>query len=170
MTDHRRRVTRSALALLLLAAAPVFAQSGDAPPPAAPGGGAPASGGEVEFHHVLDGRKIELTYKPEQQITEAVASFHKTAQNPYNDNPDAVAEGKKLYDQWCAACHLKDATGRIGPNLIDNDHLYPQTATDKGMFEIVYAGGAGAMQAFGRRMTQDQILKVLAYVKSLKQK
>jgi cytochrome c-L len=46
-------------------------------------------------------------------------------------------------------------------------HKYPRTDTQKGKFEIVYAGGAGAMQAFGRRIDQDQILKVLAYVETL---
>jgi cytochrome c-L len=35
------------------------------------------------------------------------------------------------------------------------------------MFEIIYAGGAGAMQAFGRRLGQDEILKVMAYVSAL---
>ena len=160
MFEDCLRLLRPALPLLLLVGTPAFAQTVGAAP----------DGGAVEFHHVLDGRKFELTYKPDQQITDAVAVFQKTVQNPYNGQPDAVADGKKLYDQYCAACHLKDGTGRIGPNLIDNDHLYPQTATDKGLFEIVYAGGAGAMQPFGRRITQDQILKVNAYVNSLKTK
>jgi cytochrome c-L len=164
MFARRPRLGRLTLAVLLIATTPALAQTAGAP--AAPAG----DGGAVEFHHVLDGRKFELTYKPDQQITDAVAVFQKTVQNPYNGQPDAVADGKKLYDQYCAACHLKDGTGRIGPNLIDNDHLYPQTANDKGLFEIVYAGGAGAMQPFGRRITQDQILKVMAYVNSLKTK
>jgi cytochrome c-L len=40
--------------------------------------------------------------------------------------------------------------------------------TDQGKFEIIYAGGAGAMQAFGRRITQDDILHVMAYLDELK--
>jgi hypothetical protein len=40
--------------------------------------------------------------------------------------------------------------------------------TDKGMFEIIYGGATGAMQGFGNRLTQDQILQVMAYVRSLK--
>jgi cytochrome c-L len=40
--------------------------------------------------------------------------------------------------------------------------------TDKGMFEIVYGGATGAMQPMGKRLTQDQILRIIAYVRSLK--
>lgn len=132
--------------------------------PAAP------SGEDLVFNHVLDKSVIDFSFKPEQQITEAVANFHKTAVNEYNGKPEAVAEGKSLYDATCAACHLKDGSGRIGPNLIDDEWRYPQVATDKGTFEIIYAGGAGAMQAFGRRLTQDQILRVMAYMHSLRGK
>ena len=33
------------------------------------------------------------------------------------------------------------------------------------MFEILYGGASGAMQSFARRgMTQDQMLKIIAYV------
>ena len=164
--EGRRRLIGIALPLLLIAAAPAAAQTPDAQPPAV----AAPDGGELTFNHVLDKSRIEFIYKPEQQITGAVADFHKTARNAYNGNADAIAEGKQLYEQYCAACHLKDGKGRIGPNLTDNEWLYPQVATDKGMFEIVYAGGAGAMQAFGRRMTQDQILQLMAYVQTFRAK
>ncbi len=36
------------------------------------------------------------------------------------------------------------------------------------MFEVVFGGAGGAMQAFGKRMSQDDILKIIAYVRSLK--
>jgi cytochrome c-L len=37
------------------------------------------------------------------------------------------------------------------------------------MFEIIYGGASGAMQSFARRgLTQDQILRIMAYVRSLK--
>lgn len=155
-----------ALAFLLLAGTPAVAQTEGAQPPAV----AAPDGGELTFNHVLDKSRIEFTYKPEQQITEAVANFHKTATNAYNGDTAAIAEGKQLYEQYCAACHLKDGKGRIGPNLTDDEWRYPQVGTDKGMFEIIYAGGAGAMQPFGRRITQDQILQLMAYVQTFRAK
>lgn len=35
------------------------------------------------------------------------------------DNPAFVAEGRKIFEQICAQCHLPDASGKIGPNLTD---------------------------------------------------
>ncbi len=59
--------------------------------------------------------------------------------------------------------------GRLGPSLIDDTWRYPRTGTDRGMFEVIYAGAAGAMQAFGRRMDQDDILRVMAYIETLRE-
>ena len=37
------------------------------------------------------------------------------------------------------------------------------------MFEVIYAGAAGAMQSFFRRgLTQDEMLKIIAYTRALK--
>ena len=46
----------------------------------------------------------------------------------------------------------------------------PRVKTDAGFFEVVYAGATGAMQSFGNRVAQDDILKINAYVNSLKKK
>lgn len=132
------------------------------------GGQSAVAEGNVKFLNVLDDSPIEFTYRLDQKITPAVESFHKTAKNPYNGDADAVMEGKKIFNKRCAACHLKDGTGRIGPNLVDDIWTRPRTDTDKGMFEVIYAGGAGAMQAMGRRIDQDEILKVMAYVQELR--
>jgi len=82
-------------------------------------------------------------------------------------NTQAIAEGKTAYVQWCAGCHLDDGTGRIGSNLVDDEYRYQRTNTDVGLFEVIYAGATGAMQAFGDRVSQDDILKIIAYMKTL---
>ena len=74
-----------------------------------------------------------------------------------------------MWQKWCRACHLDDGTGRIGPNLVDDKVHYPRVATDVGLFEVVYAGGAGAMQGFGKRVDQDTILAVMAYLGTLQE-
>jgi len=43
-------------------------------------------------------------------------------------------------------------------------------ATDVGTFEVIYGGGTGAMQAFGDRLTQEEILKIMAFIDSLKRR
>jgi cytochrome c-L len=123
----------------------------------------------VTFLHPLDNTPLEFTLRPDQEITPAVESFHRTAENPYHGDPEAIVAGERLYQQWCQACHMPDGSGRMGPSLIDDTWRYPRTGTAQGMFEIIYAGGAGAMQAFGRRMDQDDILRVMAYIETLRE-
>jgi cytochrome c-L len=56
----------------------------------------------------------------------------------------------------------------MGPTLVGKDLVYPQALTDPGMFSIIYGGASGAMQSFFRRgMKQDQILRIIAYVRTL---
>ncbi len=125
---------------------------------------------KIAFRHSLDDAPIELSFRPKQVISPAVEQFHCTGENPYSGEEEAIAAGKKLYKKYCRACHLPDGSGRIGPNLVDEKWQYERTGKDVGKFEIIYAGGAGAMQAFGRRMDQDDILKVMAYLEVLDQK
>ena len=124
--------------------------------------------GTIQFRHALDNEPLALEYRPDQTITDAVQRFYRTGENPYEGDTAAIETGRGLYNQWCPSCHLPDGTGRIGPSLVDNDHRYPRVGTDVGLFEVIYGGAAGAMQAFGRRMDQDQILKIMAYLETLR--
>jgi len=124
--------------------------------------------GVPQFTSALDDSPLEITLLPDEKITDGVQKFYDTGGDPYKGDATALAEGKELYETYCQACHLPDGSGRIGPSLIGDTHHYPRFTTDKGMFEIVYGGGAGAMQPFGKRLTQDQILHIIAYVRSLK--
>jgi cytochrome c-L len=129
----------------------------------------PAANGGIELLHALDDQPIELSFRPDQTITPAVETFHASGENPYRGEAAAIAVGKQLFMRWCRSCHMSDGSGAIGPDLTDNQWRYPRTATDRGKFEIIYAGGAGAMLAFGRRLDQDDILKIIAYVDTLSQ-
>lgn len=130
-------------------------------------GGVAAQG--VEFKHPLDNSPVEIPLPEGDERTEAVAQFHETGENMYEGDADVLAEGKEIYQRWCQSCHMPDGSGRMGPSLIDETFNYPRTDTALGMFEVVHEGATGAMQAFGTRLTQDEILKVIAYVDSLGQ-
>jgi len=81
-----------------------------------------------------------------------------------------VGRGKALYNQSCAGCHLEDGSGRIGSSLIDNQFNHPRANTDVGLFEVIWAGGSGAMQPFAGRIPADSMLKIIAYINSLPKK
>lgn len=122
---------------------------------------------EITFRHVFDKSPLDVTPKAGEVLTDQVKEFRRNGQNPYNGKPDALAQGKKLYGDFCESCHLPDGSGRMGPSLIEDAHVYDQIKTDVGLFEVVFGGAAGAMQPFSKRMTQDEILKVMAYLRTL---
>jgi cytochrome c-L len=118
----------------------------------------------------LTNNPIKLNLYPNETVSAKAIQFQKSGKNPYLGDKDAVATGRALYDQWCAACHLADGTGRIGSNLVDAQVTYPRVANDVGMFEAIYSGASGAMQSFGNRLTQDEILRMMAFIDSLRKK
>lgn len=122
-----------------------------------------------DFKHPLDNSPLEFKLLPNEVETPVVKKFKETGVNDYRGDAAAVAEGKRLYTTHCVVCHNPDAKGgRMGPTLIGPDVVYKQALTDPGMFSIIYAGATGAMQSFHRRrMPQDQMLKIIAYVRSL---
>ncbi|MGQ0662039.1 MAG: c-type cytochrome [Pseudomonadota bacterium] len=122
----------------------------------------------VTFRHPLDDKPLDVTPRPNEQLTDAVKQFHLTGRNPYADDGNVLAEGQRLYRTWCQICHLPDGSGRMGPSLVDDVFGYERASTDIGMFEIIFGGAAGAMRRFNDRLSQDQILKLMAYLQSLK--
>jgi cytochrome c-L len=130
--------------------------------------GAAAAADGLQFTSVIDNSPLDIKPLPGETVTEAVKSFYATGVNPYKSDPSALADGERLYLENCQACHMPDGSGRIGPSLISNTHNYERFTTDKGIFEIVYGGATGAMQPFGKRLTQDDVLRVTAYVRTLK--
>src|SRR5688500_6490460 len=123
---------------------------------------------DVTFQDPLNNKTLEIPLPEDGKRTEAVSQFHKTGENRYIGDAQAIAAGKRLYSKWCASCHLPNAAGRIGPSLVDDEYRYPRTNTAVGTFEIIYAGGTGAMQAFKGRMSQDEMLQVMAFLESLR--
>jgi cytochrome c-L len=151
----RRKLDRVSLAVavgLLIGGLVVLSSSGAA---------------DVEFRYSMDNSPLDTTPKPGEILSDAVRDFRKTGENPYNGKPEVVAEGKKLYAAYCQSCHLPDGSGRMGASLIGEKHVYERVAKDVGLFEVIFGGASGAMQPFSKRMTQDEILKVMAYVRTL---
>ena len=128
------------------------------------------AGGMLVFRNALDDTALDFNSAPDAGLSPAVRQFRNAGRNPYRANATAIGEGKAAYLQNCASCHLEDGTGRIGSNLVDSQVSHPRVSTDVGMFEVIYAGGTGAMQPFAGRITADTILKIMAYIDSLPKK
>jgi cytochrome c-L len=106
---------------------------------------------------------------PKEGDTPAIRRFKETGKNPYNRNPEAIQAGFKLARAVaCTHCHGEDLSGLIGPNLTSGNWRYFRDGTDKGMFQTLYFGTSGGMAAWGKlgSLTEDEILKVIAFVRS----
>jgi cytochrome c-L len=127
------------------------------------------SGGsaETEFRYAIDNSPLDVTPKPGESLTDAVQEFRQTGKNPYSGREPAIADGRKLYMTYCQACHLPDGSGRMGASLIGEKHVHERITNDVGLFEVIFGGAMGAMQPFSKRMTQDEILKVMAFLRTL---
>ncbi len=129
----------------------------------------PARGDDLaDFKGPLDNSPMKFELKPGEVETPALKKFKETGVNDYRGDADAIAEGKKLYTSNCIICHGADGAGKMGPTLVGKEVVYKQVLTDPGMFSVIYGGASGAMQSFSRRgMKQDQMLRIIAYVRTL---
>ena len=133
--------------------------------------------GYVVYFHGIAGWTQEKQYKEE---VSAHAKKHPVVQvaltaegaNPYRDKADAVSRGQKTYMTRCAACHKADATGLIGPNLVDAIWLHGNL--DKAVFTSIMEGIAadkakqnppkGPMPAHKTSLGAAKVLEVMAYL------
>ncbi len=87
--------------------------------------------------------------------------------NPYTGDPEAIAEGKRLWaEAGCYSCHGADAGGAVGPDLTDDEWVY--RPTDRTIFKAIAKGRKGTvMVAWSDSLNDDEIWKVVAYIRSL---
>lgn len=86
--------------------------------------------------------------------------------NPYEGNPQRIAEGGKLFVAYnCLDCHGDGGSGGMGPSLQDGRWHFGGTAGD--VFQSIYEGRPDGMPSWGGRIGDDQIWRLVAYVQSL---
>jgi cytochrome c oxidase cbb3-type subunit III len=87
--------------------------------------------------------------------------------NPYAGDRTALAEGRRLFGWYnCAGCHGDHAGGGMGPSLRDTTWIYGNT--DGNIFASIAEGRANGMPAWGTKLPQEQIWKIVGYIRSLR--
>jgi cytochrome c oxidase cbb3-type subunit 3 len=120
------------------------------------------------IYYVVMGWSSRGQYEAEVAAAEAVAAATKASQpsvNPYHGNAAAIAEGKQVFTQICAACHKPDASGLVGPSLVDPYWKYGHT--DAELFQTVMEGRPGGMPAWGPQLGSEKVWRALAYLETL---
>jgi cytochrome c-L len=128
---------------------------------------------QIKLEKTTDGSEIKF---PEKALTgsDAEKEFLATGKNIYVGDAEAIKMGKKRYNLWsCTQCHGPTAKGQVGPGLTGPKYNYAKDATNKGMFETIWAGTNGGMGAKGFGLmtaddgvTVDELLKIIAFVRS----
>lgn len=83
----------------------------------------------------------------------------------YDESAYAVGEGKRLYAWFnCVGCHGLGGGG-MGPPLMDRAWRYGSAPAD--VFASIMHGRPNGMPAFGERITEQQLWRLVAYVRSM---
>jgi cytochrome c oxidase cbb3-type subunit 3 len=87
--------------------------------------------------------------------------------NPYSSDRAALAEGRQLFVRFnCSGCHGGRAGGGMGPSL--RDVVWRYGNSDAQIFSTINEGRDQGMPAWGTKLTEDQIWKLVAYIQSLR--
>jgi cytochrome c oxidase cbb3-type subunit 3 len=87
--------------------------------------------------------------------------------NPYQNNQVALQEGRRLFVWYnCAGCHGGHGGGGMGPSLRDPRWRYGNS--DAHIFASISEGRGMGMPAWGTKIPEDQIWKIVAYIKSMR--
>jgi len=124
--------------------------------------------GYVAYYHVLSDWSSADQYASEVAVATERAeklAANRPDENPYKANAAAAAEGKETYDTICAACHKPDASGLVGPSLVDPYWKYGNSDLER--FESVAKGRPLGMPPWEAQLGGEKIWKVLAYVDTL---
>jgi mono/diheme cytochrome c family protein len=86
--------------------------------------------------------------------------------NPYRDQADAVAAGRRIFLDHCAHCHGADAEGTKKRPTLKSARVQ-QEATDGDLHWLLVNGNRGQGMPSWVKLGDPQIWQVICYVKSL---
>lgn len=86
--------------------------------------------------------------------------------NPFHGDEAAIAEGQRLWmASQCFACHGTRGGGGMGPSLVDGRWRYG--GDDASVFRTIKEGTDQGMPAWRDHLTDEQIWKIIAFIRSL---
>ncbi|MFQ5889794.1 MAG: c-type cytochrome [Gemmatimonadota bacterium] len=100
------------------------------------------------------------------QAQETAAGSPAEKLNPYTGDEEAIAAGRKLFLKFnCYGCHGTQGGGGMGKPI--NDTRWAYGGDDASVLETIRNGREGGMPAFRDILTEDEIWKVMAFLRSL---
>ena len=126
------------------------------------------------FHFSHDGQSQEEEYTTEMEKGEAdKAAYLAKSANDVDENTvtmlgaEGIAAGKETFVKNCAACHVADGGGNVGPNLTDEYWLHGGSIKD--VFKsIKYGWQDKGMKSWKDDLSPKQMQELASFIKSLK--
>lgn len=127
-------------------------------------------------YHVSESAPLQdEEFRIEMTVAQAkLDEYLKTQANQVDENTvtlltdaGSIANGKKLFEANCVACHKSDGGGSIGPNLTDEYWLHGGSVKD--VFSTIKYGVLDkGMVPWKDEMSPNQIAQLVAYIHTLK--
>ena len=86
--------------------------------------------------------------------------------NPFAGDQRRIDEGSKLFIAYnCLDCHGAEGAGAMGPSLQDGRWHFGGSAPQ--LFQSIYEGRPDGMPAWGGRISDEDIWRLVSYVQTL---
>jgi mono/diheme cytochrome c family protein len=86
--------------------------------------------------------------------------------NPFKDQPDAIAAGRRIYEDHCRKCHGEDAEGNKKHPPLRSD-VVQQLATEGDLHWLLVNGYMKKGMPSWSKLPDPQIWQLITYLKSL---
>ena len=124
------------------------------------------------YYHIWgDTRTLAETFDNEQAITASAPAhggdFTDDTVNSMLTNADALAKGKTIFIEKCAACHGPMGGGLVGPNLTDKFWIHGGKPAQ--IAKVISEGvPEKGMISWKTMLSREDIIATAVYIKSLK--
>jgi mono/diheme cytochrome c family protein len=89
--------------------------------------------------------------------------------NPYQDQPDAISAGRRLFEDHCVGCHGENAQGKKKRPSLRSQRVQQQATVGDLHWLLVNGNMRKGMPSWSK-LGDPQIWQVIGYVKSLHEK
>lgn len=130
----------------------------------------------IGVYHVFDTMPLqEQEYNTEMALAEEAKAANISSDAigidessvEFSDDPNVIANGKKVFSMNCAPCHKEDGAGGIGPNLTDEYWVNGGSIND--IFKAVkYGYPDKGMISWEPLLSSQQMSDITSFVMSLK--
>jgi cytochrome c oxidase cbb3-type subunit 3 len=127
----------------------------------------------MRYHVWKTGPDPEQEYNTEMAAaTKQIEEYRKKAGENVDEktvtlaDAKGIAEGQKIYQANCFACHGAKGEGGVGPNLTDKFWMHGGSIND--VFKTIkYGVPEKGMQAWEKTYSPSQIKNIASYIKSI---